>query len=378
MKKIVATSWHPGGVNAIAPVIKLLRAEKKIEVVVIGHEFSESIFEKNDISYRKISDYKLADVSVESMKALLNAEKPDLILTGTSAQDENNKDIIEQTITLAANNMSKKTLAVLDFWANYSLRFNDIYTGETFKFLPSKIAIMDKVAKEEMLTEGFASEKLVITGNPDFDDLANRAKNSTKEEKEAIRTKIGLKADLLIFYAANAWKKEIDKLGFWDLDNIKIVDSVFQSLPEDRKVKVGMVVKLHPRVPREDFLEISQYIDNSSEGRIKLLTNIDPLDLILTSDLTLTPFSTLGIKAVYMRKPCISLQPRLKGKDLLIVSEKGFIPVGYTVDDCKRELKKAILDNKYRQEELPKRAAGFKTDGKATERIAKLVYEMLN
>jgi len=149
-------------------------------------------------------------------------------------------------------------------------------------------------------------------------------------------------------------------------------------LPKDRKVKVGMVVKLHPRVPGEDLVEISQYIDDSSEGRIKLLANIDPLDLILASDLTLTPFSTLGIKAVYMRKPCISLQPGLKAKDRFVISKKGFIPVGYTTNDCEKELRKAILDNEYRQEELLQRAAGFKTDGKATERVAELIYKMLN
>ena len=63
MKKIVATSWHPGGANAIVPVIKLLRAEEKIEVVVIGHEFSESIFQNNNVLYKKISDYALTDIS---------------------------------------------------------------------------------------------------------------------------------------------------------------------------------------------------------------------------------------------------------------------------------------------------------------------------
>ena len=375
MKKIVATSWHPGGANAISPVIKALIQEGKTKVVVIGYQFSEKIFQNNGISYRTIESYGLKDVSVDSMEELLAVELPDLILTGTSAQDEKNRNVIEQTIALAAKRVGIKSLAILDFWANYSLRFNDVFTGEKFKFLPDKIAIMDEIAKETMINEGFDKTRLVITGNPDFDNLENMARNF--KEKKIIRAKIGSKADLLIFYAANAWKKEIDELGFWDLDNIKIVNRVFQSLSEDRKAKVDMVVKLHPRVPREDFLEISQYIDQDSKGRIKLVSDIDPLDLILASDLTLTPFSTLGIKAVYMRKPCISLQPGLKGKDLLIVSEKGFIPVGYTADDCEREFKKAILNDKYRQEELPRKAAGFRTDGKATESVKKLVYRML-
>lgn len=374
MKKIVGASWHPGGINAIAPVIRLLRAEKKIKVVVIGHQFSEKILQKKSIDYKTIASYGLKDVSLDPMVQLLTQEKPDLVLIGTSAQDENNRDVIEQTITLAARKKGIKSLAVLDYWANYSLKFNDIYTGETFKFLPDRIAIMDGAAEEDMLDEGFAREKLVITGNPDFDDLENIARNFTG--KEAIRAKIGLGVDLLIFYAANAWKKEVNELGFWDLDNIRIINKVFQSLPKAREVKVGMVVKLHPRVPKEDNSEISQYIDQASEGTIKLVSNIDPLDLILASDLTLTPFSTLGIKAVYMKRPCLSLQPGLKGEDSLIISKKGFIPVGYTANDCQELVRKVIISDGCRKL-LVTKASGFQTDGKATKRVAELVYKML-
>lgn len=373
-KKIVAASWHPGGANAIAPVIKRLIEEGKTDVVVIGHQFSEEIFRSKGISYKTIASYGLKDVSLDSMTQLLEMESPDLVLTGTSAQDEGNRDVIEQTLTLAARKKSIKSLSVLDFWGNYSLRFNNIYTGERFKFLPDRIAIMDEVAQQAMLDEGFNKTRLILTGNPHFDDLSVKVRNFRDSEKEAIRDKVALYADLLLFFAGNAFRQEKESWGYWDLDVIRLINTVLKHLPER---KAGLAVKLHPRMPMPDFENIKKYIEEYGEGRIKLVRDVDSQQLVLASDLTLIAFSTIGIEAVYMEKPCLSLQPGLKRKDVLIVSEKGFIPVGYTTDDCIRELRKAVLDNKYREKELPKRAAGFRTDGKATEKVVELVYEML-
>ncbi len=378
MKKILATSWHPGGANAISPVIKLLRAEKKTEVVVIGYQFSEKIFQNDGIDYRTIESYGLKDISVDSMEKFLVRESPDLILIGTAAQDENNRDVIEQTITLAAKRKDVKSLAVLDFWGNYSLRFNDVYTGEEFKFLPDKIAIMDSYAERAMLKEGFQRDRLVITGSPDFDELENMAESFAEPEKQRIQSKIGLDVDMLIFYVANVWKKEVDKLGFWDLDNLKLINEVLSELPVGFENKVGIVTKLHPRTPEEDSKEVNQYINQAPGGKIKLVADINPEELILSSDLVLTAYSTLGIKAVYMKKPCISIQPGLKTEDSLeILTKNEIIPVGYTKENCKSLINKAIKDKDYREQELIKKASNFKTDGKATERVKKLVYQLL-
>ncbi len=375
-KKILATSWHPGGVNAISPVIKALIKEGKTEVVVIGHQFSEKIFQNNGIDYRTVGFYGLEDVSSDSMEKLLAVESPDFVLTGTAAQDENNRDVIEQTITLAAKRKNIKSLAVLDFWGNYSLRFSDIYTGKEFKFLPDKIAIMDSYAEKAMLEEGFQRDRLVITGSPDFDELENMAKSFTESEERKIRIKISLNIDILVFYVANVWKK--DDYGFWDLDNLKLISEVLSELPPGFKNKVGIVTKLHPRTPEEDSKEINQYINQVPGRKIKLVIDINPEKLILCSDLVLTAYSTLGIKAVYMRKPCISIQPGLKKEDLLVVLTKNkIIPVGYAEEDCKSLISKAITNQDYREQELIERASNFRTDGMATERVKKLVYQML-
>lgn len=370
--KILAVSWHPGGANAIVPVIKALIDAKGMDVVTVGHQFSRAIFEKNGISFKTISDYDLTDVSVKSMETLLQAERPDLVLTGTSTQDAKNMDVIEQTITLAAKHLRIKSLAVLDFWANYSERFSDMFTQEVFKFLPDQIAIMDSIAFEAMKKEGFDPEGLTITGNPFFDNLSAKAKNFDEDQKRSLREKIGLNPKCLIFYAGNVFKDKGITFGFSDLDNIKIIVEVITGLSLD---KFSVVVKLHPRTPANDHKEIALYINN--HPKIKLITDMDSQQIALASDIVVVAFSTIGIEMVYMGKPCISFQPGLKSGDQLIISKQGFIPVGYTAEDCLSELRKAMFSIEHRKKML-EQASGFRTDGKATKRVMKLIHKMLN
>lgn len=377
-KKVLATSWHPGGANAIMPVIRRLNQEGKAEVIVLGHQYSEKIFDGAEITYKKITDYNLTDVSVDSIEKIMQEEIPDLVLTGTSSQDEKNKDVLEQTITLAARKKGVKTLAVLDFWGNYALRFNDIYTGEKFKFLPDKIAVMDQFAEKAMVAEGFEKERLVITGNPHFDNLENKARNFTEADRQRLRQQIGLTQSILIFYAANTWKKDAPTFGYWDLDNIIIINQALNELPKQQQNQAGLVIKLHPRTPEEDVSEILNYISENSRNNIKRVSDIGAQELVLASDLTLTPTSTVGIEAVYMGKSCISIQPGLKTEDFLsILTKNKIIPIGYTTQECKELIKRAILYQNYREAELLKQASTFRTDGKATERVTKLVYDML-
>src|SRR3989338_2911345 len=95
MKKIIATSWHPGGANAIIPVIKRLQKEE--------------------------------GVSINSMTKLIKKIHPELILTGSSVQDKDTKDVIEQTLTLAATGREIKSLSVLDWYGNLWERYSNFY-----------------------------------------------------------------------------------------------------------------------------------------------------------------------------------------------------------------------------------------------------------
>lgn len=465
-KKVLATSWHPGGINTIVPVIKKLVDDDKFDLVVIGHDEylfgylkkappeiaepdttrrilwnvvmkqlafaggvsddslvfrmmrnwgqknvpvttmirllehlisnetcrrdvyvhlasievrrvgSTDILRRAGITFRTIEDYDLFDVSLESMTELLLIEKPDLVLTGTSTQDKETKDVIEQTIVLAARNLGIKSLSVLDFWGNYWERFSDTELcgrpEQRFKYLPDKVAIMDKYAGNEMLAEEFPPDRFVITGNPYFDEHPRRAQNFTPADKEAVKKRLGLTADFLVFYAANVWEQEKEKYGFWDIDNIQLICEVMES---ESRPDAGLVIKLHPRVPSGDSSAVDAFI-GGKKNVWRVSGDVDAKELILASDVTLTPLSTLGAEAVYMRRPSASLQPGLRVPDIMI-SRFGVVPAGFTAEDCKDIVRRALADEHYRRQMLEK-ASFFQTDGRATERLLKLIGEMIN
>jgi CDP-glycerol glycerophosphotransferase (TagB/SpsB family) len=371
-KKIIATSWHPGGTNAILPVIKRLNGEGKVDVLTIGHQYSEKIFQNNGVNYRTIGSYGLSDVSAGSMSQLLQEEPPDLVLTGTSDQDKDNRDVIEQTLTLAARKRGIKSLAVLDFWTDYTSRFSDIFTGEKLKFFPDKIAIMDKLAEEAMIREGFDKERLVVTGNPYFDELIELKKRFGKEDRRKVRADLAIAPyTFLILYASQPIEFHYgQELGYTEKTALReLLDSV-NSFP--RKADMDILVKVHPRENKRDLEEITEkynlpiVVDQSYPIR----------QAILASDAVVSPFSTALVESSYLDLPSISLQPGLKKDDLLITNRLGVTVPVYKQGEFGAVLEKLLFDENYAKELYEKRK-GFRTDGKATERVTNLVYEMV-
>ncbi len=372
--KVLAASWHPGGMNAIIPVIKRLKEEGLTEVSVLTDDnLTRESLKNKGVDYTTLIDYGLQKPNQNSAIAVLDQENPDLVLVGTSVQNGSLIPTFEKYLIAATNNLGKTSISVLDFWGDYADRFSNPETGERLSFMPTYIAIIDAIAEREMLAEGFSKNKLVITGNPHFDSLEQKAAGFKDSDRSRIRSQLGMSADsIMAFYAANAWKKESHMRGYQDLDNLKIASSVLDDLSD----KYFFLVKLHPRVDADEKEDITDFID-SGNANLRLVENIHPHDLVLAADVVYTPFSTLGIESVYLRRPTISLQPNLRGMDPLhVLTESDVIPVGYSEDDCATLIRRGLTDGNYRNELLDK-SRSFRTDGRATDRLVDLIYHNL-
>ena len=139
--------------------------------------------------------------------------------------------------------------------------------------MPDRIAIMDDYTYSEMIMEGFDKERLVVTGNPHFDDLENKMKNFREEDKNRIREQIGINSKDLFCYFSSVFEEDKEKYGFWDLDNLVLINDVLRVIKND----VGVVVKIHPRTPDEDINQIKNYIENFKN-------ELYDLDVIYTQD----------------------------------------------------------------------------------------------
>jgi len=378
MAKIIAAAQHMGGANAIAPVVKRLMNQEWIQVVPLGYGYARKVFEEQGIKYKVIEDWKQPNVSVHSMKHLLDAEgHPSLVLVGAAVQSENNLSIIDQTLISAAKVSSTKSLAVMDYWGNEKERFGDIVSGQ-LEFLPNKIAVLDERQKQDMIKIGIGEDIIEITGNPHFDALAQKARAFTEEEKQKIKKEIGLRREKLIFFAGNVFGPNGFDLGFWDLNVIAYLREAVENFCVE---KVGLVIKLHPSIyeeeSKDDLRKIEKFVKTNSMGKIVIVRNISSIDLSLACDLTLITDSAVGVEAVNLNKPVICLRPnpRLARSDDSVFARTKAVPVVYDRRDISGIVRRAIIDERYRQS-LITNASALRTNGRAVERVANLAVQM--
>lgn len=389
MKKIIATALFPGAASAVAPVIKKLNQDGLVNVVTLGHDTSKKVFESNSIKYRTIENYNLEDVAQNSMLYIIQEERPNLVLTGTSMQDKNTRNVVEQTTTLAAKERGIKSLAVLDSWMHYIRRFSDYFdengiynpsskNGE-FKFLPDKIAVMDNLTKQKMIELGFNPDILVVTGNPNFDGLVELKKKFSLEDRKKFRESFGFEEHgELIYYSSQPLEKRgrKEQLGY---DEKEVLDCLLEQLDKlaggfgpSKDYKPAILIGVHRG---QDEHEMDKY---TNDTRFKIVADQKhhPWHAILSSDITISPHSTTLVEAVYLGRPAISYQPGLKTEDPLVINSLGVTEVVYSKEEIVSVLDNIHLNPDY-YELLEMRRRDFAIDGKSTERVTNLVYEVL-
>lgn len=362
---------NPGGAKALCPVINRMMLEKSARITVVGHRTAKKVFADASIGFNAIEELGVRDISCSSMQSVFGGVKPDLVVAGTAAQEGKPIDVIEQTAILAARNLGIPCISVMDSWQSYVACFTDIRTGK-LDCLPSRIVVMDDIAKKEAVEAGLPEGILVPLGNPHYDSLAAKAAAFSEDSRQVLRRALGLNCQTLFFFAPNVFSFFKPEAGFWTLDTINIILAALAQLPD-----VGLVVQLHTAIDDRspgDKEKLTLAISMFENRRVALVSGFASLDLALAADAVMVESSNMGLEATYMRRPVISLQPGLKTRDDLFVSRAGVIPVGYTPEGCARLLKKAA-DPRYRAEILDQ-SAGFATDGKATDRLVELIYSL--
>lgn len=341
-RRVLAVASHPGSVNAILPVVEMLKAQP----IQCGMK----------IVCRMVTSDCQTDVD-----SILEEYNPNLVLTGAASHLRGQILSIEQSSVLAAKARMIPTLAILDLWGHYR---------ERFTIVPDRIAVIDEIAYREMVALGFNPQVLRITGNPHFDQHQRLAESFDQGKKRLIDRAVGAQGKLLALYASNAFEESKEGCGFWDLDNLEIISAALKELDDDL---VRVVVKLHPRTPNRDKEKIVKLIDSCSD--MVLVKEIGTLDLVLASSLVMVAFSTVGIEAIYMSRPCISLMPGIR-EDRFVPTREGIIPVGYTRDDCKQLVLNSLRDHGFR-DKIVFESRNVKTDGRARERVLELIVSML-
>jgi len=157
-KNILFFSAEAGGAEVLTPVVRLLRNSPLYEICVLSYGHGRKRFLANGIECVETGKIVKGD------RDALERYHPDLIIT--SAAGIPRFDMSDKYLWETARETGIKTIAFLDQWQNYAMRFSGVEEGERLAYLPDLINCIDHFGLEEMKSEGFPEDMLVPLGHP--------------------------------------------------------------------------------------------------------------------------------------------------------------------------------------------------------------------
>lgn len=373
---VLATSWHPGGINSIIPVIKSLRASDNVNVIAVGYEYSNAILDAHNVEHATLESYSIFDIGVKSLESLIDKIKPDFVLTGTGAQNKDNSETIEQNMHLATKNKKISSLAVLDFWGYYAERFSDFNdSNNELRYLPDQIAVLDSISKNAMLDLGFDESILKITGNPYFDDL-NTLAQSYVEKLDQLKQEEGLPLDRKLVLFAGSIDYEMRDYG-WGFRNADCIDILCEGIKQTSdSSQYEIILKKHPRERDTDFNKLGDLV--SSHGLRYSFNTGNTRKVGLASDLTTASLSTVLTEVSLMDKDAVNIAPGVTPGIEYLPGQLGILPSASDFETGIRYVRDSLESSDAFLEPYRSKRKDSAVDGKATERVCDLIYDKLN
>jgi len=328
-KRMLFYSRDPGGANCVIPVYQRLRELKGVEPLLWGKDFAIQKYREDGLIYRDIGDLK-----PEEIHKLLKQFDPKVLITGTSYGDRT-----EQRLWKWTKESGVYSIAILDQWLSYRLRFSDS-GGQPV--LPDKILVMDEFAKQEMVAEGFDQRRILVTGQPHFEVLQDKAKKITVLDKKKIRKDLNLQDGIIILFVSEplSTAQHVD-MGFTEQTILQdFIDEICHVCPLEM---VNLLVKLHPKQQPEKVRNFISSFAIPKNVRLSLIADFPVLPLILVADIVIGMQSTVLIEANLLEKPVISIQIGRKGPDQFILSKRGIVEAITTRNVLKQELRRLFL-----------------------------------
>ncbi len=362
---ILLFSADPGGAECLIPVAKALRGSFDLTFMCKGT--AVKTFE------RHFAKLLIADGSAfKDMEVKLEKFKVDLILTSASSLPE--KDMTEKLLWRWAANKGIHSIAVLDQWENYSRRFSGIGEDERMAYLPDKIAIMDGLARDEMIKEGFPGDRLQVTGHSaleSFEETINKIRSGTivnrfkRNEGELYFTFFS--QPIRSFYA--------DSLGYDEGMAFNDIVSLIPRLEDRLNHRINLACKLHPKnIPEDLILKSSR----RSEKLVFIRDEYSNAELVLSSDIVIGMNSVMLIHSILAGTPTISYEPaRRSSLNSCMAVKIGAIPAVMDNRELESLIVKLKTDENFFQAYLIKQKLCATHRG-AIDKIVMLVRKMSN
>ena len=228
---------------------------------------------------------------------------PDLLLLGTSEPEDPAIGRLESCFTFEAHNIGKPSVAILDHWCGYLDRFS---LTARLDAIPDVVCVMDQRAKLELTQLGCPPERIVVTGNPDWDRLGGIRHDLAVLDRGRIRSDLGVdESDRLIVFVSQPLSSESG--GNRSYSEIDVLDQIVAAIgDDDRFGSTHMLIKPHGR---ERVGKFDRFVA-ASPGWVRLVgPDIDAYALGKASEAAIGMFSMLLVEYSLLGFNAISYQP---------------------------------------------------------------------
>lgn len=396
MEKIFFVTYGGGHVNVVIPIIKQLEQEKKYECIVLGLTTASKNLEDNNIKHLTIKDFaderimnigtplakrfhspesgisfedtaayygfgmndliekhgekeacelfekegRNAFLPIESMKRIIAQVNADMVICTSSPRSE-------IAALIAAEKSNIPTIRIEQFLGDGE---------EAIMLEKTKFCVMSQSIKDTLMQNGVDEKNIVITGQPAFDFLNLKNKNANAMN---IKQRLGLDLNKKILMWATQKTKDEERI-------LNILLDIQKKHPEHQ-----LIIKLHPN---ENTGMFQRALERSNADAMIIKTDLH--DLIIASDLVITEYSTVGLEAILLDKPLMTIN-LTGGPDIAPYAETKAALGVYDEKHIETSIKECLC-NEELLASLGKGRANYNNDGKATERICAIIRKMLD
>jgi len=328
MKTILLFSRDPGGANTIIPLIRPLQ-EKGCKVNLYGKDvalekYCQAGFEGTDING------SIPSISADTLRSFLEIEAPDMVVTGTSADD-----FTEKCLWLTAGELGIPSMAIVDQWVNYGLRFSghtvsdisDYLNSNKHPYLPTRIIAMDEYARDEMISEGLPAERIKTCGQPYFESLLKSGR-SDSSMTNGLSTIPGLSSDeFVVVFASEPITLTYGKNSHhWGYTERTIFTSLAKTLDEiacKSGKSMVLIIRPHPKEDPSGLVDIA--ISCCKHIKWIIDTKSHPWMLINRADLVCGMSSMFLVESLIIGKSTLSIQIGLCRDDPFVLARRGIL-----------------------------------------------------
>lgn len=306
---------------------------------------------------------------IELIKRAIEVEKPDLILLSCIECPFGSAAVIAGKLK-GVPTLDIQHGVIHPYHFGYIQAKDDIAhdDGVTYCPIPDKTAVYGHYHKE-LLTKMsiYPEDSVVVTGSSRYDLLYHADRIYSKEK---FLSKYNINPNHKIILWATAFRGQDDE------GNIKDFKALFETIQNIKNIT--LVIKPHPGEGQRHIKMIKDYLNNYQISAVVAPSNSDTYEQLFVCDLMITKGSTTGMEAVSLNKPVIVLDLNYNSDTIGYVKEGVALGV-YKEEDLKPTIEKLLKDDselaKNRKKYIEKYL--YKIDGKATERVVKLIEEMI-